>query len=216
MPQPIPMPVRQQIWSRCLQGQDASTIARALGLCPRTVQQLVQRFRQGGQEALPPGYHAPRLAASSPEHLVREAVFLHQEHPSWGAGFIRVRLQLRHPTLTIPSERTLQRWCRHTRLPPAPSGRRPIREQHPAHRPHGVWQMDASERIRLATGASVSWLRSVDEFTGAVLSTRVFPLNLLESGAPPRNPTLLAPAISPLGAAPSRARRQWPTLGQLE
>jgi transposase len=102
MPQPIALPVRQQIWSRCLQGQDASTIARALGLCPRTVQQLVQRFRQGGQEALQPNYQAPEHPAIVPEHLVHQAIFLHQEHPSWGAGFIRVHLQLRHRTLTIP------------------------------------------------------------------------------------------------------------------
>jgi len=183
MPQPIPLPMRRQIWSRFLQGQDSSRIARALGLRPRTVQQLVQRFRHRGQHALQPDYHAPERPSIVPEHLVHEAVFLHQEHPGWGAGFIRVRLQLRHRTLTIPSERTLQRWFRQTRLPPSPPGRKPVREQHPADGPHAVWQMDASERVRLATGQSVSWLRSVDEFTGAVLSTRVFPPRLLESGA---------------------------------
>ena len=213
MPQPIPLPVRQQIWSRFLRGQAPTSIAHSLGLCPRTVQELVQRFRQRGQTALQPDYHGPEHPATVPEHLVREAVFLHEQHPTWGAGFIRVRLQLRHGRLPLPSERTLQRWFRQTRLPPAPAGRKPVREQHAAPGPHAVWQMDASERIRLAMGQAVSWLRSVDEFTGAVLSTRVFPPGLLESGAQLRNATLFTAAISPLGAAPSGARGQRHALG---
>jgi len=216
MPPPIPVPVRQQIWSRVLRGHDASAIARALGLCRRTVQQLVQRLRQGGLEALPPNYRASEPRQRVPKHLVHEALFLHREHPSWGAGFIRVRLQRRHRTWTIPSVRTLQRWFRATRLPPAPPGRRPDPEPHAADRPHAVWQMDASEQIALATGHEVSWLRSVDEFTGAVLSTRVFPPRPVEPGAQRRDPTLFTPAISPLGTAASRARRQRQALGQLE
>jgi transposase len=216
MPQPIPVPVRRQIWSRVGDGHDAATIARALGLCPRTVQQLVQRFRHGGPEALPPNYHAPEPRRLIPIHLVDEALFLHQEHPSWGAGFIRVQLQRRHRMWTIPSVRTLQRWFRQTRLPPAPPGRRPVVEPHAADGPHAVWQMDASEQIALATGHEVSWLRSVDEFTGAVLSTRVFPPRPVEPGAQPRDATLFTPAISPLGTASSGTRRQWQAVGQLE
>src|SRR5437879_2680693 len=48
MPRPIPVPVRQAIWQRFRDGQDCSTIAVALGLAPRTVRALIQRFRQEG------------------------------------------------------------------------------------------------------------------------------------------------------------------------
>ena len=44
----------------------------------------------------------------------------------------------------------------------------------PAERPHDVWQMDAVEKTSLATGQRISWLRLVDEWTGAVLDTKVF------------------------------------------
>ena len=80
--------------------------------------------------------------------------------------------------------------------------------------PHAVWQLDASERIPLATGDRVSWLRGVDEFTGAVLGTRVFTPRVLESGAGVRNSTVFAPAISSVGAAPGPAGGQRRTLGQ--
>jgi hypothetical protein len=42
--------------------------------------------------------------------------------------------------------------------------------------------MDAAERMRLASGAQVSWLRIADECSGAVLQTRIFPPGVLEPG----------------------------------
>jgi hypothetical protein len=195
MPQPIPVPIRQQIWKRVQQGEDAAMIAAALRLRPRTVQHLVRRFRQCGSSALSPDYHAPSRQPSVCEHLIQEAVCLHQEHPTWGAGFIRVRLGIRHPKHVLPSERTLQRHFQLARQAPAPPGRKPTSERIPAEGPHHVWQMDASERIPLSTGQCVSWLRCVDEFTGAVLGTRVFPPRGLESSAGDRHATVSSPAI---------------------
>lgn len=43
-----------------------------------------------------------------------------------------------------------------------------------AVRPHEVWEMDASEQIRLLAGRPISWLRLADEFSGAVLQTTVY------------------------------------------
>ena len=48
VPRPIPVPVRQAIWRRLRDGQDGPTIAVALGLAPRTVRALIQRFHSGG------------------------------------------------------------------------------------------------------------------------------------------------------------------------
>ena len=39
-----------------------------------------------------------------------------------------------------------------------------------ARTPHHTWQMDASEHLALADGSEVSWLRVVDEATGAVVT----------------------------------------------
>jgi hypothetical protein len=207
MPTPIPLPLRQQIWLRHQQGQEAMIIAHALQLCPRTVQHLVQRLQARGRDGLQTDYHAPTAAPLAAEPLRHEALFLRQEHPTWGAGFIRIRLQARHPSLPLPSERTLQRWFRQVRQPAAPPGRQPAGPRLRADRPHAVWQVDACERIRLAGGQLVSWLRGVDEFTGAVLGTRVFPPGVLDSGAGPPDATLLTAAVWPLGTAGGAALR---------
>ena len=83
-----------------------------------------------------------------------------------------------------PSARTLQRGLRRADLAPAPAGR-PAKGSTPrATLPHDAWQMDAKELIKLNHGDLVSWLRLVDECSGAVLQTVVFPPREMESSPP--------------------------------
>jgi hypothetical protein len=56
MPRPTPLPLRRVILQRAEQGQSATTIARSLGLVPRTVRQLLQRLRVHGKEAVAAAY----------------------------------------------------------------------------------------------------------------------------------------------------------------
>jgi hypothetical protein len=74
---------------------------------------------------------------------------------------------------SLPHTRTLQRWFAHAGLNQPPKAHRHC-EYHRADFPHDVWQMDAVEKFPLANGRLVSWLRIVDEHTGAVLSTTIF------------------------------------------
>jgi hypothetical protein len=217
MPQPLPMPLRQQIWNRFfLQHQSAAAIAEALHLKPRTVQYLLDRFRRQGSEALRPSYGAAARATLPPHPLRDEALFLHQEHSSWGAGFLRLILEDRHPGQLLPSARTLQRWFHIIDHDPAPPGRKPHAERQPAQRPHDVWQVDAADQKRLLGGRQISWLRYVDEFSGAVLGTTVFPpRDLLRSAAVPGTGGFPA-AVLPLGFAGAVPLRQRQSLGQLE
>src|SRR5439155_6833943 len=97
----------------------------------------------------------------------------------WGGGLIRVLLQEQGHDGGA-SERTLQRLFQRATLAPAPPGRRPDSDDRRAHHPHEVWQMDAVDQLRLANGQQVSWLRLVDECSGVVLQTTVFPPALLE------------------------------------
>jgi hypothetical protein len=191
MPCPLPVPVRQAIWRRYQNGQDGRTIAEILGLCPRTVRQLIHRFRRKGQSGVIPSYERCGAAtAKRPESVVQAAIAMRREHPSWGAGLIRVKLQRQRSDDRPPAERTLQRWFVRAGLAPAPRGRRPVSQSRRAERPHQVWQMDASEKVPLRTGQRVSWLRIVDECSGAVLWTFVFPPGRLVDvdWNPPRRP----------------------------
>jgi Homeodomain-like domain len=176
MPRPTPVPVRLAIWRRSQDGQDGPTIAHALGLSPRTVRQLIHRFRRQGQSAVVP--HYDRCGAGTPKYpeaVAHAAVALRREHPLWGAGLIRVLLRRQFPQDDLPAERTLQRWFVRAGLAPAPAGRRPAAESRRAERPHETWQMDAAEKVPLGNGQRVCWLRIVDECSGAVLWTVVFP-----------------------------------------
>jgi transposase len=182
MPKPIPVPIRQKLWERSRRGEEPASLARAFGLSPRTVRQLLKRFRDCGPEALRPNYHQPKqLPQAYPAKMREAALALRRKHPGWGATLIRVALSEQQPQHVWPESRTLQRWFRNAGLGPAPPPQRPPRVAGRADQPHQTWQMDAAELIPLSDGTRVCWLRIVDEATGAVLKTTAFPPRALDS-----------------------------------
>jgi hypothetical protein len=198
MPTPVPLPVRSVILRRSQQGQDATTIAHALHLCPRTVRQLLCRFHQQ-PDSLQPAYRPGPGRPANGSSLYDLAVALRQQHPTWGAGYIRLRLAEIESHQALPTERTLQRWFRQQRQAPAPGGRRPAPETTRATQPHHTWQMDAVEQLRLGSGQGVSWLRLVDECSGAFLDTTVFPPLPVGPRCRVGGPATLARGVQPLG-----------------
>jgi hypothetical protein len=142
----------------------------------RTVQRLYGEFAERGEEAIPPRYDecGSHQSRGTCRVILDEALELRKQHPTWGAPLIQIKMRQAQPRRALPSPRTLQRWFEKQAAPAAPTGRRPALAVAPAERPHEVWQMDAVEKTPLATGQGISWLRIVDEWTGAVLDTRVF------------------------------------------
>jgi transposase len=208
MPRSIPVPLRKAIQRRHQGGQTARVIAAELDLCVRTVRALLQRWRQADADDLQPAYDrcGPRMPATAPE-VVQAARHLRQEHPTWGAPLIRVFLRREFPTQLLPSARTIQRWLPQHDLPPAPAGR-PTRRLPPrACQPHEVWQMDAAEQVPLQSGQRVSWLRLLDEATGAALQTLVFPPGGLVAGGGCGRTNGLAAGVCTLGTAAALAGR---------
>ena len=199
MPRPIPDPIRAMIWSRCQLGQTAAQIADELSLPPRTVRHLVQRFRRDGPSAVRPSYHR-RPADRPPTGVLATAWALRRQHPPWGAPLIRSLLLRDHPDRDVPSARTIQRLFRRHGAGRPPRSESPPPPRDRALSPHAVWQMDASERLPLADGTEVSWLRIVDEYTGAFLQTRVFSLGAVDgrAGRADRHrPAAGVPALGP-------------------
>ena len=185
-----PMPQRQVIYQRADLGHRSDDIADDLGLNRETVRKLIARFREGGPGSIAPDYSGcgvdqPKRADAE---LIEAATVMRREHPSWGAGIIRVQLAERHPDRTIPSERAIQRAFAAAGLNPAPAGRRRDGPRRRAKEPHETWQMDAADQMKLAGGRMASWLRIVDECSGAVLGTVVFPPGVLEYRTGDRDP----------------------------
>ena len=181
MPAPVPVPIRQAIWARHQQGDSTAASADRFGLAPRTVRGLIRRARERGVDGLRPDSTHPTRPSPVSSPAREGALRLRREHPTWGAGVIRVWL-VRSGIGGLPCVRQIRRWFATAGLNPAPRGRRPESEGCRAASPHETWQVDASERIALADGAQASWLRIADEFTGAVLSTAVFPPRALGFG----------------------------------
>jgi len=214
MPKPVPIPVRRKLLHRAQQGESTASLAAAFALAPRTVRHLTRRFRDRGPDGIAPDYHTPqKLPHAYPDPVRRAALALRREHPTWGAALIWVALREQRPDLARPHPSTLRRWLRDAGLGPAPPSRRPHTPSKRATAPHQTWQVDASERIALADGTQVCWLRVVDEATGAVLRTVIFPPSLLESGRSPGHPAGPARAVRTLGPARAAADRQRHAVG---
>jgi hypothetical protein len=200
MPAPLVPQVRRLIYTRWQQGRSPADIACEFRLAPRTVRRLCQQFSEHGEAALTPAYPRRGLAPVTP--AVREALALRDEHPTWGAAYLLLNLRQRRPSRAdLPSERTLQRRLRDARQPAAPPGRKPPTERAAAGRPHEVWQMDAVEQCPLRSGQQISWVRWVDEYTGAVLGTVVFPPRHLRPGAGDGGGRRSAPGVPAVGPA---------------
>jgi transposase InsO family protein len=142
----------------------------------RSVRRLYAKFQQHGAEMIAPAYGAcgQNQPHQTRRELLDEARQLREQHPTWGAPLIRVMMKQKRRRRRLPAVRTLQRWFQKEALPKAPPGHRPPTSEDRATQPHQVWQMDAAEEIALRTGRRVSWLRVVDEWSGAVLETIVF------------------------------------------
>ena len=125
MPRPTPVPIRQAAFRLWQQGRPTHEIAASLGLPRSTVRRLLARFRRSGLAGLVPSYGRPATAPDQPPAAVQAALRLRREHPTWGAGLIRVHLLQGMPAAAVPSERALQRWFVKHDLGPAPAGRRP-------------------------------------------------------------------------------------------
>ena len=76
--------------------------------------------------------------------------------------------------MTLPAERTLQRWFRAQGLGKTKSGF-PVVPPAWADQVHDVWQIDAKEQLQLPTGEKACYLSIVDEKSGCLLKAVVFP-----------------------------------------
>ena len=212
MPASIPVPIRQTIWHRWQRGDSVAKLAAELQLSERTVRHLVRRFAQRGADALAPDYaRCGTKKVPVDSDSFQKAIDMRQQHPRWGGGLIRVMLQ--EAAEPCPSVRTLQRWFQNGKLAPAPSGRRSASEKQRARCPHETWQMDAVDQLRLASGARVRWLRLVDECSGAVLKTTIFPPKFLGLGEARHGARDAAPGFFAVGKAATLPRRQRLSVG---
>jgi transposase len=169
MERAISVPQRQVIFQRAGLGHQADAIADDLGLSPETVRKLIARFGKAGATGITTGYSrcGRNQTRRADAVLIGVVIAMRREHPDWGAGIIRVILAEQYPDRALPSERAIQRALAQAGLNSAPAGRRRGGAGGRAKQPHETWQIDAADQMKLAGTAQASWLRIVDECTGA-------------------------------------------------
>jgi hypothetical protein len=214
MPRALPNETRMDIVRRHLNGQPLPQIASELRLSQDTVRALWRASRDHGEGGLALRDHACGQATpSTPEPILDAACQLKHDHPTWGAGRIRLELLRDFASAQIPSPRVLQRAFQRAGV------NRPRRPQRPktslvrALAPHEVWQVDAVEKARLATGEEVSGRTVTDEFSGALLASELSPPTAVASHRARRRPGAVSPRFWPLGTAWWDPHRQRPSLG---
>jgi transposase len=192
MAQPISRAVRERIVGRRERGESVSQVAQAEGVSGRSIRRIYSAWQQQGESALLTGYRqSANTAIQFDPGMYRQAVTMKRNHASWGAGLIRVELQIRYGAQPLPAERTLQVWFCREHL------------NHVAHRMarvfqgrgqavHEVWEMDAKDHIYLGDRSPTCVVSVQDEYSGAVLSARPFPPGGLATGAGRSDPALAA------------------------
>jgi transposase len=179
----LPMHLRSLIVEQYSQGNTTLlAISQQHGLSYATVRTIWKRYKAQGSVGLIPHYnHCGPSKPKSEEVIYRCALWLKRHHPLWGAALIRTILRQRYVHLTLPSERTLQRWFKaeHLYQPksvfPPPAAIKGTEQQPKVV--HDVWQIDAKEKLHLSSGEKACYLTVVDQYSGCLLKAVVFPLS---------------------------------------
>src|SRR5262245_53967603 len=117
MPRAIALALRQVIVQRHLHGEPLTAIAEDLQMAFATVRKLWRRYRDRGDKGLTTDYDKCRVPAAARRHpLVDAGCDLKRQHPTWGAGLIRLELRRHAPGQPLPSVRALQRGFRRAGL----------------------------------------------------------------------------------------------------
>lgn len=165
-------------------GKTLLVISQELLLPYSTVRNLWQRYRSNLEKELAVSYaNCGKHPKTRQDLIYRAALWLKHLHPQWGSPKIHLVLCERYGRANVEHIRTLQRWYRDANLiKPRQQMAEPIIGDSKAV--HNIWQVDAKERLTLLDGQEACYLTIVDEKSGGVLETPVFPLRSNMSSSP--------------------------------
>ena len=168
--------VRQQIASDHKLGASYSSLARQYGMNYNTVRTICVRYEELGEVGLVPRYsNCARPVVEGAERSFRLIRLLKHLHPTWGVGYILVRIRRDYPGLLLQSERHYQRRLgKRSGALPKPQLPSAKSSEH-SYLPHDTWQIDAKERIGTTEGQEWCFLNITDEKTAALLKVKGFP-----------------------------------------
>lgn len=182
MGQAYSLATRDAIISHRQAGISMTEISETLKVSYGSVRELCKRYSEspkteaGLKSALTPRYSncGTKREKWSPD-IVDAVLLLKTEHSRWGAPRLLVELERQMPNQALPTIRTVERWFRKNNL-----GKPPRQTREPAigrsRGVHNIWEVDAKENLTLLDGQEACYLTTVDEKSGALLASPVFPL----------------------------------------
>lgn len=168
----IPYEIRTEMVKCHGNGKTIHQISQEFGYSHAGVRKIIRRAKKEGIQNIGSNYENCGSYHKYTE-FVRELINSRKDDEI-GAPYIRSALIYENPQLSIPHERTLQRWWRVEGVT-RPIGRRPKSERTWTSIPHDTWQIDGKELVPLNTGEKVCWLTIADEGTSSLLYSKVFP-----------------------------------------
>lgn len=170
-------------------GVSMSEISKTLAVSYNSVRELCKRYSESPQrESDSKSVLAPHYSNCGPQtekwslDVVNAVLLLKIDHLRWGAPRLLVELERQMVGQTLPAVRTVERWFRKNNL-----GKPPRQTAEPAigraRGVHNIWEVDAKENLTLLDGQAACYLTTVDEKSGALLASPVFPLQAYLAGA---------------------------------
>lgn len=159
------------------EGQTYAAVAEQVGVSFWTARKWIRLGKRCGKENLASCYGRPETGAlSNFDPLIRYVVLqLKQQYPKWGAEYVLKKLGER-PSLRgkkLPGEKTIWRYWRSFGDRLFAKRDPPKSEISPSEIPHGVWQMDAKESMKIPGVGVVSFNQARDEFGRVTVMHRV-------------------------------------------
>ncbi len=175
------MVVRQMVVDAVLlEGRSVREVARSFGVSKSFVAKLVQRYGEGGAEALAPRSRAPRsVPRRTPDDVEDLVVELRKELSDLGAdaGPLTIRHHLAQHLDVVPSRATIHRiLVRRGFVTPQPRKRpRSSFVRFEADQPNERWQADVTH-WHLADGRDVEILTFIDDHSRFVVACTARPV----------------------------------------
>jgi transposase len=164
------------------EGISMTEISETLGISYSSVRDLCKRYSESQKT------DAPLKSVLTPQYskcgikkekysveVVDSVLLLKTEHTRWGAPRLLAELERQVQGKKLPSIRSVGRWFRKYNLSKPPrQAREPVIGR--ARAVHNIWEVDAKENLILLDGQEACYLTTVDEKSGALLASPVFPL----------------------------------------
>jgi transposase InsO family protein len=146
-------------------GFSVTEVAQKFGVSRQSVHSWLQRYEEGGAEALGERSTRPKTSPKQIASAIEARILeLRRHHPSWGPVHLRYQLQ-REGVAPLPSESSVYRALRRSGLIEEKSRRKklPAFRRWERGRPMELWQMDVVGGVLLEDGTECKILTGIDD-----------------------------------------------------